>query len=78
MIRFILTMLFYGAFLAVIAIACMWFFLGMTIQQSINWISQKTSQVVSVSQSTDTATHLAHTPGQAADAQLNRISNMVK
>jgi len=44
MIRFIFSMLFYGFFLGILAIVCMWFFLGMTVQESINWLIDKTSQ----------------------------------
>ena len=41
MIRFIFTMLFYGALLGCIAILALWFFAGMTIQQSFDWLSDK-------------------------------------
>lgn len=41
MIRFIFTMLFYGALLGCIAILALWFFAGMTIQQSFDWLSEK-------------------------------------
>lgn len=48
MIHFIFTMLFYGAFLGCLVIVCMWFFLGMTVQQSIRWIKDKINQTQSV------------------------------
>ncbi|MBO5997655.1 MAG: hypothetical protein J6P93_03935 [Alphaproteobacteria bacterium] len=41
MIRFIFTMLFYGVLLGCIASLALWFFAGMTIQQSIDWLSDK-------------------------------------
>ena len=48
MIRFIFSMLFYGFFLGILAIVCMWFFLGMTVQQSIDWLIDKTTQTQEV------------------------------
>ena len=41
MLRFIFSMLFYGVLLGCIAILALWFFAGMTIQQSFDWLSEK-------------------------------------
>ena len=48
MLRFIFNMLFYGAFLGVLTIVIMWFFFGMTVQQSISWLMNKVNQTQSV------------------------------
>ncbi|MBP5534130.1 MAG: hypothetical protein J6Y03_01310 [Alphaproteobacteria bacterium] len=41
MLRFIFSMLFYGVVLGCIAVLALWFFAGMTIQQSFDWLSEK-------------------------------------
>ena len=41
MLRFIFSVLFYGVLLGCIAILALWFFAGMTIQESFNWLSER-------------------------------------
>ena len=41
MLKFIFSMLFYGVLLGCIAVLALWFFAGMTIQQSFDWLSEK-------------------------------------
>ncbi len=69
MLHFIFTMLFYGAFLACMLILCMWFFLGMTVQQSINWIIQKVSNA---------GTEVVTQVDKAADTVEYTVENTVR
>ena len=76
MLRFIFSMLFYGAFLGILAIVCMWFFLGMTVKESIDWLIDKvseTSEVVS-----DGASEVGNSlrnAGTIVDRQLDKVNN---
>ena len=75
MLRFIFSMLFYGAFLGVLAIVCMWFFLGMSVQQSIDWLIDKVSQTSEVVSdgAKDVGNNLRNA-GTAVDRQLERVN----
>lgn len=48
MLRFIFSMLFYGVLLGCIAILALWFFAGMTIQESFDWLGEKIRNAPSV------------------------------
>ena len=75
MLRFIFSMLFYGAFLGVLAIVCMWFFLGMTVQQSIEWLIDKVGQTTEVvSDSAESFGDGLKKAGTAVDRQLERVN----
>ena len=75
MLRFIFTMLFYGAFLGILAIVCMWFFLGMTVQQSIDWLIDKVSQTTEVvSDGADAVGDSLKNAGAVVDRQLERVN----
>ena len=52
MIRFILSMLFIGAFLAFFVIAVLCVCMGFTVKESINWILNRVEQTQSVVVST--------------------------
>lgn len=76
MLRFIFTMLFYGVFLGVLAILCMWFFLGVTIQQSIDWLLNKVGQTTEVV--SDGASEVGKAVKNAStvvDRQLEKVNN---
>ena len=76
MLRFIFSMLFYGAFLGVLAIVCMWFFLGMTVQQSIDWLIDKVSQTTEVvSEGAETVGDNLRSAGTIVDRQLDRVND---
>lgn len=76
MLRFIFSMLFYGAFLGILAIVCMWFFLGMTVQQSIDWLIDKVSQTSEVVSdgAKDVGNNLRNA-GTIVDRQLERVND---
>mgnify|MGYP004586529679 FL=1 len=73
MLRFIFTMLFYGAFLGCLAVLCMWFFLGMTVQQSINWLLHKVGQVEIVSDAGDSI-HAIKRAGTSMDKRIESVA----
>ena len=75
MIRFIFSMLFYGFFLGILAIVCMWFFLGMTIQESIDWLIDKAthSQEI-VSESAETVGNTVRSVSRNVDRQIERVA----
>ena len=76
MLRFIFSMLFYGAFLGILAIVCMWFFLGMTVQQSIDWLIDKVSQTSDVvSDGVKDVGNNLRNAGAMVDRQLERIND---
>ena len=75
MLRFIFSMLFYGAFLGVLAIVCMWFFLGMSISQSIDWLLDKVSQTSEVvSDGAGEVGKNLKNAGTIADRQLDKLN----
>lgn len=75
MLRFIFTMLFYGAFLGILAIVCMWFFLGMTVQQSIDWLIDKVSQTTEVvSDGAEEVGNNLRNAGSIVDRQLDKVN----
>ena len=75
MIRFIFSMLFYGFFLGILLIVCMWFFLGMTIQESIDWVMDKVGQTKTVVvESSETVGTTIRSVGQNVDRQIDRIA----
>ena len=79
MLKFIFTMLFYGAFLGCLAILCLWFFAGMTIQQSFDWLGQKLgiarTQVVS---SVEDSVQVIKRAGTITDRQLENVARKLQ
>lgn len=79
MLRFIFTMLFYGVFLACLTILCLWFFAGMTIQQSFDWLRQKIgvaqTQVVS---SVGNSMQSIKNAGTIADRQIENVARKLQ
>ena len=68
-------MLFYGAFLGILAIVCMWFFLGMTVSQSIDWLINKVSQTSSVVvDGVEDVGDSLRNAGTIVDRQLDKIN----
>ena len=76
MLRFIFSMLFYGAFIGILVMLCMWFFLGVTIQQSINWLLNKAGQTTEiVSDGAADVGKAVKNASTVVDRQLEKVNN---
>lgn len=76
MLHFIFSMLFYGFFLGILAIVCMWFFLGMSIQQSIDWLMDKANQTQEVvSDGAGNVGNTLRSVSQNVERQIERVAD---